>query len=98
MIPIIIPTTAMECATPQKKTECDIDNCPGVAEDASLSCVLCEAVVHPTCFKAVIRSSQSIQMIVMMRSSAPASVAVGMVRRMLMWKLSRRSDLNLQPC
>ena len=55
MIPIIIPTTAMECATPQKKTECDIDNCPGVVEDASLSCVLCEAVVHPTCFKAVIR-------------------------------------------
>ncbi len=55
VIPIIIPTTAIECPTPQKKTECDIDNCPGVAEDTSSSCVLCEAVVHPTCFKAVIR-------------------------------------------
>jgi hypothetical protein len=40
---------------PQKKTECDIDNCPGVAEDTSLSCVLYQAVVHPTWFKAVVK-------------------------------------------
>ncbi len=39
----------------EKKTECDIDNCPGLLEQASQSCVVCQAVVHPTCFMATIR-------------------------------------------
>ncbi len=39
----------------EKKTECDIDNFPGLLEQASQSCVVCEAVVHPTCFTTTIR-------------------------------------------
>jgi hypothetical protein len=36
-------------------TDCDIDNCPGVAEDPSLVCIVCGASVHPTCFKSAVR-------------------------------------------
>ncbi len=36
-------------------TDCDIDNCPGVAEDPSLFCIVCGASVHPTCFKSAVR-------------------------------------------
>jgi hypothetical protein len=35
---------------PDQLTECDVDNCPGLCEEASLLCVICLAAVHPTCF------------------------------------------------
>jgi len=35
---------------PNQLTECDVDNCPGLCEEASLLCVICLAAVHPTCF------------------------------------------------
>ena len=39
----------------EKKTECDVDNCPGLLEDASQYCLICLAAVHPTCFLMTIR-------------------------------------------
>jgi len=39
---------------PNQLTECDVDNCPGVCEEASLLCVICLAAVHPTCFMTTI--------------------------------------------
>jgi len=36
-------------STPNQLTECDMDNCPGLLEEASQSCVTCLAAVHPTC-------------------------------------------------
>jgi hypothetical protein len=35
---------------PDQLTECDVDNYPGVCEEASLLCVIFLATVHPTCF------------------------------------------------
>jgi hypothetical protein len=45
----------MDIPPQQKKSECDIDYCPGVAEKASFPCEVCEAAIHPTCFYAIIR-------------------------------------------
>jgi hypothetical protein len=39
---------------PNQLTECDVDNCPGVCEEASLLCVISLAAVHPTCFTTTI--------------------------------------------
>jgi hypothetical protein len=36
--------------SPDQRTECHVDNCPGLCEEASLLCVICLAAVHPTCF------------------------------------------------
>jgi hypothetical protein len=45
----------MGIPTPKKKTEFDIDYCPGVAEEPSLTEAVRKATVHPTCFNATIR-------------------------------------------
>jgi hypothetical protein len=37
------------------KTTCDIDYCPGVTEEPSLTYAVYEATIHPTCFNATIR-------------------------------------------
>jgi hypothetical protein len=39
----------------EQKTECDVDFCPGLLEDALQCCQICLAAVHPTCFSTTIR-------------------------------------------
>jgi hypothetical protein len=51
VVKILIPIVMSQ----EKKTECDVDNCPGLLEQASQSCVVCQAVVHPTCFMSSVR-------------------------------------------
>ncbi len=50
-VKILIPIIMSQ----EKNTECDIDNCPGLLEQASQSCVVCQAVVHPTYFMSSVR-------------------------------------------
>jgi hypothetical protein len=44
----------LKMSDPNQLTECDVDNCPGLCEEASLLCVICLAAVHPTCFMTTI--------------------------------------------
>jgi hypothetical protein len=37
-------------SAPNQLTECDVDNCPGLCEEALLLCVICLAAVYPTYF------------------------------------------------
>jgi hypothetical protein len=37
-------------SAPNQLTECDMDNCPGLCEEALLLCVICLAAVYPTYF------------------------------------------------
>jgi hypothetical protein len=45
----------MDIPPQQNKSECDIDYCSGVAEEASFPCEVCEAAIHPMRFYAIIR-------------------------------------------
>jgi hypothetical protein len=52
---IVITSVFGNIMPTEKKTDCCIDNCPGVLEEPSLVCIICGASVHPACFKSSVR-------------------------------------------
>jgi hypothetical protein len=42
----------MDIPPQKKKSECDIDYCPGIAEEPSFPCEVCEAAILPMSFNA----------------------------------------------
>jgi hypothetical protein len=40
----------MDIPPQKKKSECDIDYCPDIAEEPSFCCEVCEATIHPMSF------------------------------------------------
>jgi hypothetical protein len=53
---LIVSTIVLGNRMPtEKKTDCFIDNCLGVLEEPSLVCVICDASVHPACFRSGVR-------------------------------------------
>ncbi len=61
-----------------KKSKCDIDYCPGLAEMASFLWEVCEAAIHLTCFSAILGSSLNTLLVAVMRFSVRLCVALGM--------------------
>ncbi len=90
VVKILIPIVMSQ----EKKTEHDVVNCPGLLEQTSQSCGVCQAVVHPTSLMQQLGSLQSTPAVAMMRFSAQVFAATGMERKVWIWKPSEKSVLS----
>jgi hypothetical protein len=78
----------------EKKTECDVDNCPGLLKQASQSCVVCQAVAHPTCFMA---STAQVKVTQRVNNASRQMSKLMMVRRLVAAKFGAGVEQATKP-